>query len=54
MKAKKIVYLRLIMVVLISGCNHQNNNMKKNKSKMNKFRKLTNNIKNMHFERRTK
>ena len=27
MKAKKIVYLMLIMVVLISGCNHQNNNM---------------------------
>ena len=33
MKAKKIVYLMLIMVVLISGCNHQNKNMKKAKYK---------------------
>ena len=31
MKAKKIVYLMLIMVVLISGCNHQNNNMEESK-----------------------
>ena len=32
MKAKKIVYLMLIMVVLISGCNHQNNNMEEVKN----------------------
>lgn len=31
MKAKKIVYLMLIMVVLIPGCNHQNNNMEESK-----------------------
>ena len=39
MKAKKIVYLMLIMVVLISGCNHQNNNMEEVKKHRFQMRK---------------
>lgn len=39
MKAKKIVYLMLIMVVLISGCNHQNNNMEESKKHRFQMRK---------------
>ena len=39
MKAKKIVYLMLIMVVLISGCNHQNNNMEESKKTSFSMRK---------------